>query len=390
MKLFPVQGYLKKLLRDRETQAKITKIIDEFEDQALNPPGGDKEIAGCYLAVVELAKQRSSFRKFIGLILEERPTLNEKHFANLFFRAIQYLKLFGSNSKNGSFRVTKKYPSVQTWSEYLKKVFTNQKSRKSLTTILLSKDTSTTKYQRYIAPYGILNFYFPQRMLCLVDFGCGGNYGLRGFELEENFEKVKDKTPNGFFGRLIEKKLNLKEGLAFDKENPDSLDTKKWRIACSFYPKEFNQVNSVLEFEERLRKSRKVAFKKIDLTRVLPSPNGNNSRDISSSPFDAVIISSILYQMNSIEQEVVIERAKKVLKRDGIIIVQDFARKNALNSKILEFDDSWFNKPFGYRTFVSRSLTEWKFLEVLQWDSGRCSEVRPGEDFSLVFHPSQN
>ena len=41
MKLFPVESYLKKLVGDRETQAKITRIIDEFEDFLIFPLNRD-------------------------------------------------------------------------------------------------------------------------------------------------------------------------------------------------------------------------------------------------------------------------------------------------------------------------------------------------------------
>jgi len=94
----------------------------------------------------------------------------------------------------------------------------------------------------------------------------------------------------------------------------------------------------------------------------------------------------MLYQLNQNEQQIVVEKAKLLLKQpEGILLVQDFARKNPKKPQSLDFSNSWFGDGFGYRTFLATCSNDWQFLEALQWNNGRCAVVRSGEDFDAIF-----
>ena len=363
--ILPIKGPIAKFLDERTAHATLDKIISEFEDQSKNPPGKDPVIAACYLAAIELIKQDPRFKNFLLQIIKKRTDLTAVHFINLFFRSLQYIKLFRQKGN---------YLKID-WKKDLKNFLSNQKLKNELMQVMINKDTSTTKYQRYISLYALINWFFPKRAVAIADFGCGGNYGLKGLELEEKFETVIDETPGKFFLRLLRNSINLKFGLGIDKEDPDNETTHNWRIACSFYPQELNKINSVLEFEKRIQAAKKVDFLRNNLV---------SEKINTQHKFDIVIISTVLYQISSSKnRQIIINKAKKILKGDGVLIIQDFANLDKTGN--FDFSQSWFNKPFTYNTFIASSLTNWRFLWIFSWENGRSLKVKSGQDLKLLF-----
>lgn len=385
MQLFKV-GKLRQFLADRLLEERVRKVIGQFEEQSLHPPGGDLVIQACYKATLDFLQTSLTFRKFMEDILRQRTDLGDIHFVNLYFRALQYIRFFVERESQIYLlnpRLLKK-----DWTKYLKKVMHDSKRRHELQSLLLTKDTSTTKYQRYVSLFALMNWFFPNSSVSLCDFGCGGNYGLKGIELEEKFDKVKDKTSKKFFTRLLEGESQLLQGLGIDKENPDDKKSRNWRLACSLYPSEISKLNAVLEFEQRLKGSRKVKFLKADLTKVevlpLKSLRLNHQKAIPKSYFDIIMISTVLYQIyNPRSQIEILEKAKKCLKKHGILIVQDFVQKRDDGS--LDFSISWFEKPFSsYKTLLTSADFNWRFLEIFKWENGRCLKVKDGDDLPIL------
>src|SRR5258706_9136232 len=97
-------------------------------------------------------------------------------------------------------------------------------------------------------------------------------------------------------------------------------------------------------------------------------------------------MSTFMYQLEHYQAKIM-ETARKILKPDGVVVIQDFAQKN-LDPSRLDFQGSWFNTPYTYRTFVYGAVTDWKMMEALQWKNGRCTEVRAGQDFGKIFQSS--
>lgn len=386
MELFPVGVNLRKFLDNQQVQKKLTTIIKEFEDQASHPPGSDLIIQACYQAVTDHIKENTSFRKLIVDVIRQRFELSEKHFVNLFFRSLQYIELL--KYKDISSYLSKYHKSKEGWLKDIQKILSDSKDKDLLLNLLLTKDTSTTKYQRYISLYALINWFFPKKSVKVADFGCGGNYGLRGIEIGEKFESVEDQTKNKFFTRLLQKKATLGIGLGIDKENPDNLENHNWIIACSFYPEELIQLKSVLEFERRIAQSKKVRFLEADLTKVPLKKNTTKDAFVNAIPrnyFDVVIISTMLYQTeNKKAQRIIIEKAKKSLIDGGVLILQDFVRLE--NNGKLDFSQSWFNTSYSYRTLMTSAHFNWHFLEVFQWENGRCLKVKNGRDLSKILN----
>lgn len=350
-------------------------LIAELKDHIKNPPGGDLSLTLFYSAMHDLYLKNKNVTSLIHRIKKKRKNLTDKHLTNLLFRAYQYLKFETGDLTYKSFLTTKE------WILDICLVISDSKSRRIFERILVKKSTQTTIYQRYIGPHAIIVRLFGAEAVNVADFGCGGNFGLRGIEIFESFKPIVDLTPNAVIKNLFSQKINLHEGLAVDKENPDNHYVKKWRMACSFYPIELDTLEEVNLFETRIRKSIKVKFLKANLLTL---------NEIPGNKFDVIILSMILYELTTQAQAVLINKAKQFLKDDGVIIVQDFAEKSKDYPKLLSYNVSWFGRDFGFRTFITSKKMDWKFKEILKWNNGRCSIVKPGVDFKLLFKDPKN
>lgn len=340
-------------------------LLSELLDLAHNPPGADPVLGAFYKAIVEMVESGKLIAKILMEVKRKRPDITHKHLSYLLFRTYQAIKLAENDLSY------KNFDQIMHWKKELNKYCAKSGEFKKL---LLTKTNSTTIYQRYAGPAAIIAHLYNGTGVAIADLGCGGNYGLRGIELNEPFKTIQDFTPKKFVSRTLKRKLILKKGLAIDKENPDLAEAIVWRMACSFYPQELTEMQTIKEFEERIKLSKKVNFIEVDLLK---------RQTLSKHKVDVAILSTILYQQTLSNQLILINKAKNLLKNGGIIIVQDFAVKSA-NPSHLDFSDSWFGKSYSYGTFIAGKKTGWKFWEILRWNNGRCRMVKPGEDFTAL------
>lgn len=352
----------------------LNSFFEEFKKQSISPPGNDIVIKSCYEALSVLINNPRIAFVFKEVLTQRR--LTPSHFVNLFFRAVQYIEIFYLKNVN----YPAEYKNREIWEQELKLIFS--KYRKLITEILLTKDTTTTIYQRYAGSKIVLNAFFPKKKLAVADFGCGGNYGLPGFEKNIGFSNIIDKTAHSFASFFLNQPFYLKNGLAIDKENPEEPTSKAWRLACSFYPQELSKNSNISILEAKITGVKKVKFIQKDLTL-----NTIEDSSLTENSYDAVIISTFLYQLNAPEQLLVLTLAKRLLKKGGLIVIQDFAivDKNG-NLKLI---NNWFSKPYSYKTFILGNVTNWQPKEILKWKNGRCKEVKSGKDFNYLLKYSK-
>lgn len=358
------------------TSRQFNLLCEEFNKQSFNPPGNDIVIGSCYAALHEIIKSPRIEFLFKEVLVNRQIT--PTHLVNLFFRAIQYMELY--YLKND--RYPGQFHDKKAWEKELRLIF--YKHRKLLKDLLLTKDTTTTIFQRYAGSKIVLNALFPNKKLTVADFGCGGNYGLPGFEKELTFSSINDGTKLSLASFYLKQPLHLKKGLAVDKENPEEPSAKAWRLACSFYPQELDKSANILILEAEVSGVKKVKFLQKNLTL-------NNAEDFEKvkKSYNAVIISTFLYQLSQPEQALVLELAKNLIKKDGVVIIQDFATVDKNGE--LKIIGNWFSKPYPYRTFLLGEVTNWKIKEVLRWKDGRCKDVKNGNDFEyLIRHTKIN
>ncbi len=355
----------------------LTDVMRVLDEQNQDPPGGDKYIAGCYGAILDRINRHDELTEdIITSSLHLRPHISPQYFANLLFRAIQYVEIYRLPKDNN-------YPhnlgSKSAWKAELGGLFKIYAD--DIKDLLAKKDTSTTVYQRYAGPQALLRGFFGDKPLRVGDLGCGGNVGLPGISLGIPFDAIEDRTPHHIVSNLLEKPPSIEKGVAVDREDPHDPEAKKWRTACSFYPSEFKRLAQASILEARVTKATNVKFFKADL---LTMPIGNGSKELQPDVLDSIILSTVLYQLTPQEQQIVLNGARQMVTSSGNIIIEDFAKKSTEGIG-LNFDTNWFaNDGWAYRTFVLNADTEWKPKEVLQWANGRCTKVRAGEDFQLI------
>ena len=355
-----------------ESARSFGDVAELMRIQAKTPPGNDPCIGSCYECLVSLIDTDEEIGDFFARIYQERSSLTPAHAVNLTFRSIQHIQL---NLKSD--RSYLDFETSEQWRPLLVELMAPD-NRKLLEELLLIKDTITTVYQRYAGPKAIISSYWNGDPVNVADFGCGANVGLPGIELNVPFEAITDETPDQLVLSENRKPLNIQVGLAIDKYNPEDPDVKMWSIACSHYPKELRELKGDNELASRFKGSRNTAFLQADLL------SQQAPHMIPKNEFDAVILSTVLYQRTPTERETIITEAYKAIKSTGIIIIQDFARKDPVNSQALLFNGAWGGGEFGYRTFILRKYPNADLLEALRWSDGRCRTVKPGEDFNVL------
>src|SRR5690606_18070710 len=137
------------------------------------------------------------------------------------------------------------------------------------------------------------------------------------------FEVVNDRT-GGIVNSIAAEKINFHEGLDIDMVDPDLPDNICWRLACSFYPSELDKYDEVVDFETKLRGVKNVKFFQRDILSV--TPQDLNGSTIPHS-YDAVVLSTVLYQIPEYQKKV-LDNAKTLVSPRGFIVVQDFAVKD--------------------------------------------------------------
>lgn len=346
------------------------QFLSIVSDQSVNPPGNDRVLGLFYQALGRAISHPTDFGQMILDVQDNRPNITPDHLANLSYRATQF-SLFRENNLDHQ-----NFSSTEQWHDVFEEIEQNPMRLATVNNLLLNRSTSSTIYQRCIGPYAVISRVHNGNPITVADLGCGGNYFLTGIDIKEPFQPIIDYTPNATVSRYADHKINLARGLAFDQEDPCDPEVKEWRMACGFYPSELNRVPELQEFEKRISASRNVRFMKANLL--------VDCDRLPKHVADIAVMSTVLYQHNDEERAKLIKAAKSTLKTpDSFLIVQDFALRDDAAKSGLNFDTSW-GSPFSYRTFLTRRDDQ-EFLEVLQWNNGRCTAVRPGQDYAKIF-----
>jgi SAM-dependent methyltransferase len=356
-----------------QAEQQARSVTSEFAHLADFPPGTppDPYMKACYAAITDLLAQNHPVGDLVTNVLSQRK-ISPRHFVNLFYRGIQYIELFERNNKEYPYV----YDSKDAWKEELTDLLANDGA--TLKDVLLHKSTTTTIYQRYAGTHAVLSALYAGRPIAVADFGCGGNYGLRGMDIQEPFKPFVDNTNGKLITQLTAQPVQLTNGAAIDWQDPYDPEITAWRLACSFYPQELHNLPDVVALEKRLAQSQHVRFQQGDL---LSLPVGTPQLPVHG--FDAVVMNTVCYQMPEAQGKL-IETAEKLLKPDGVFIIQDFAEKDLNRADRLNFGVKWHDQPFFYRTFITGEQTGWEMKELLQWNDGRCKVVQRGDDYDLL------
>lgn len=389
----PVIGVKKVTPENTGEHSKVDTIHGEFKRLGDKPMGNDVKMGAFYQAAEDLLHTNPQFKNFIKDASQRDIT--PSHFSNLILRGVQYVEIYEkSRTEYGE-----EFKDPEAWKELLvgeEGILNTPEQKAELEDILETKETTTTIYQRYAGVKMTLNALFPDKQVAVADFGCGANYGLMGLRGNIPFKDVVMES-NGhpqndvIYGQaqvkqLLDTPVNLKEGFAVDKNDPAGEENRKWRTACSFYPKELTPENlkELNDLEDTIEGLDKEGMKFLHGD-LLHLETNHADGTLPEGHFDAVVMSTILYQMNEEQQKHMIETAKATLNENGVIIMQDFGKKDPENPIGLHVQ-GLSSEPFSYRTFVmGKEDTEWK--EFMKFYNGRCRSAQMGEDFNQVLAP---
>ncbi|MBI1862806.1 class I SAM-dependent methyltransferase [Candidatus Microgenomates bacterium] len=357
----------------------LGRIAETFAAQRERPL--DPVIGAFQEVLLDRFQQASPTRDFYRNILAER-FIPPGFAVNLFFRGSQAIQM-RNESEPG---YPEGFESSERWETALDRMLKDEEERKSLTEILLHKDTITTIYERYAGTKIALNLIFQNGMpLRVADLGCGANYGLKGLAVDEPLSGVS----GGELQPLIDKRVPIEFGIGVDLADMYDREVIQWRNECR-RPGELTHeaMSKTAEFENRISHAEdKIRFMQgdlLDLNLAVPTP----VRSDGQTGYHAVVLSTMCYQMSPEDQVSILDRARTLLIDGGIVIIQDFAKSVPKSLKCpmgLEFLDDWGID--SYRTFVLKK-NDGEPKELLIFDSGRCKNVRRGKDFD-TFTPKE-
>ena len=349
------------------------QVLQTIAEQAKNPPGKDHLLGSFYAAFLKLSQSHDSLgRTLIRHVIVARDHITKEHFTNLLFRAVQFIEL---RQKGATY--IRQLHSEETWCAELLLLLNNSETFQTLVHLLTEKNTTTTIYQRGAGEQAVMAAMARNNPIRVIELGCGGNHLLPGMDKDMPFAPVVDHT-HGFITQFIAQPLNIEMGLGVDREDSNTEENRAWRHACTFYPKELGSYQDLLAFEEAIKGSQHTKFMQRDVLQLAQSPE---VAALQSADFIFCIINTFIYQLSVDEQRQVIDFARTLVGKKGLVFIQDFAEKNPSSPTGLHFVDNW-GKQGAYRLFATGEPTQGKILELIQWNSGRCTEAFPGDDLA--------
>lgn len=346
-------------------------LVEQFNYLAKNPPGGDEYASAFYTAATELLSENQRWTQLFEEI-QDRRQITHSHLVNLVLRVAQS-RLMDSPDYPEKF-------DKQIWKESLGQIL--EDDWEGFLQDMLTKDTGTTIYRRYAGLKSIAGALFPEstasKGLRVLDIGCGRNYGLRGLALNIPFGDINIHSLE--IETWLNRPFKVVRGIAVDRVDYRTEEAKKWAMACGFRPGELRKyLPQVLELERQLEQSEGIEFYPTGFEELL-------ARDLDLNNIDIIMASTMLYQAPE-GQHHLFQVAQEILSPNGVLLIQDFAAKDA-KGEFLEFRNDW-STPYSYRTFVIGAFCDWRPIEVEQWKDGRCWDVQPGEDFAMLIEESE-
>jgi hypothetical protein len=300
-----------------------------------------------------------------------------------------------------------------------------------LAKLFVERDTNTTQYQRYMSIATVLYELFPGQEISVIDAGCGANLGFPGIKGHKPFAEIKKdetgehdltqfsdhynryityldalKTSQESNGAIpppdvvVPPPLQFSKIHAWDRLDPRKRPAQEWTFWCQ-YAREIDEkyhgnIEGWLKEQEDAYAAwnHTVEFTNHDITQELSGAE----QAIVGDQNDAIIFSTVFYQLPEVEQQLALDQAAKTLRTGGVIIVQDFATLLDTGTRqTIEQAEGHPSTPFQtrgiswtdtkaqpYRTFVAVKQPDGisNFLEVFRMSSGRCTEFFPGKDYA--------
>ncbi len=401
--------------------SRLIQLFDRFaylrEEGQVTGSGIDPGVAAHAGAVVRMFAV-PEFKDTIASLVEKRQALPIDNIATLMFHASNKKVLFESIDTSRLFAVTPRADrheellrTVDTMhdTEYLAKVFNEDFWFENYQRIFQGPNTSalivndamhydlfyrvnqTNVAERYVSSFlgGLLMQLVQYKSggkveLKKLDVGCSANLGLvqeeRGIRFDDiEIQKLHSEggtiitEPDAIATAAINKLLGLREQFG-NSYGIDSLNVEEdflsslWVISNSFKPGELlPESNRKARFMELWRK------KPESTVEFITGDFGDSQLEVShpelNQGFNMISFFTVLNQHDPGMRQKMLNQAQKMLAKNGVILVQDFAYPDPNNAHELIFPNNW--DAWQYRTLMYDSASG--FQEIFRWQNGRCS-----------------
>lgn len=346
------------------------QLINDIKTKSETHP--DESRRNLYKVVAErLNDKNDPIKRVLFKSYKKRKDLNSTHFANVVSHAFEHFFLEGEIEPHIP------YTQFEThdWNYYLEKILNTKEYLQKVITFLETNRTQTNKYQRYLGPKILISRYFGDKKINILDIGCSLNLGLMGLKTNEPFSEVIDHTEDQYIQKHLTNSIKIGEATGVDLHDPRK--NRQWILACNFYPSESHQISDfVKKLAEIEQNAKDVNFIEGNAIKINEIWKQNKLNKV-----DVIIMSTVLYQLSSQERKHTLENARKILGKNGIIIINDFV--SVKNSK-LNWNKNWFGSGPSFSTILIRKNKPKEPLEFVKWKNARCIEVFEGSNFKEI------
>jgi hypothetical protein len=398
---------------------RVQAVYEAFREEAVNPTGNDPY----FRAMSEAAADEIIHGQFGGQleqILEYRehtkPPLEGHHAMNLIRRALQkqYLKMYPNL-----------YPilfdEVEMNRQAIRDLPRDESFFWDFDGDMQHREVQSNVAERYKA-FKLIAHMYRDRLgsdPSILDVGCSLNLGLKKMALSghHTFDSIEVVTQNRgeaardydlerAANKLTASRLAIGASMGVDLFSPD-FNNMEWVRSCSFYPGELLKPARIMAFDDLSHKDvAGIGFHKGDFTdeeemAKLPTnfaktqwQNKRSREEITQESllemskfmgekhreeklFDMAIFCTSMYLMDQEQRLKSIERARRLVKRSGIIVIQDFAELDPQEPTGLQFHENFSYDAYPYRTYVvSPRGPEIRPQHIFSWENGRAQKLR--------------
>jgi SAM-dependent methyltransferase len=363
----------------------------EMEMQSKIPPKGDERIRAYSLANLEALVSMPAYRRIIQQAIEAKPDYPPSALANFTLRALQ--KPLIDRERSGYPRI---FTTTAPWLEAIELVSdSTSKMHESYLYDVTERDLSSNIANRYgsvklVAQ--LMRSRFNERP-SILDIGCSQNHGLKKLSMNSKYPfpdivagelkldaaghvlgLVEEPEATALANQELHQPLRLHRTVGIDTVSIYDEDTRKFAFSCAHRPSELLDEAKVREYrmldEEEKQHVKFVQgdFAAMDLDAI--------RKQAGVKRFDIVNFSTVLYQSTEPIRTIMLERAKQLLKPNGVILVQDFVEVEPQDPTRLNYYDNWFSQEYLYRTvMLDPAMSQDAFIELFRWDTSRCNQI---------------
>jgi SAM-dependent methyltransferase len=285
---------------------------------------------------------------------------------------------------------------------------------------MIQEDVRSNVDKRYAAFLLIARMY-QERLgedISILDVGCSVNNGLKVmasnqiYRLDEievvDSTRDRDESLTSAANAILASRLAIGASMGVDMFGLE-FDNRSWVRSCSFYPTELMNPAMVMRFDDLMNMNlREIGFYQgnfanDDEMEGLPGafarikweserPRGDHTSESlfemakfigeqrhDSELFDMVTFCTSMYLMSQADRLKAIERAKRLVKKTGLIVIQDFAEAYQRSSTGLRFHNNFQYAPYPYRTYVIPGGAEKQTpRHIFSWENGRAGRLMLG------------